>query len=396
MLIGSFLPAQTIVKSITHGGLNRTARVYVPATYSPANPAPLVFNLHGFTSNAFQQELYSEMNAVADTAGFIAVYPEGVNATWNAGLLPNSVDDVGFISVLIDSLNADYNIDLARVYSCGMSMGGFMSFKLACELDDRIAAIASVTGLFATDAANNCSATRPVPVLQMHGTADPTVIYNGAPGYLSVDSTINFWRNRNNCNDPVVVTNLPDIVFEGSTGQTFFYGGCDGGTEVLHYKFAQSWTCLAGCIAGGARNHQSGCGRLSRDLGVFPAAHASESDPDCGPGARVPGRILLSAASFGDAGVQCLGSRCGHFCGRHEGQFPRELAGIRRGRSRRRCFRLVFRDLPRPGARSAPGNGEEDHHFSRLGICLVVRPLPVPIHPFSLAARPAERPACSR
>ncbi|MEM0997685.1 MAG: PHB depolymerase family esterase [Bacteroidota bacterium] len=239
------LSAQSFVKTISHGGLSRTARIYVPATYAPGTPAPLVFNLHGFTSSASQQELYAQMNAVADTAGFIVAYGEGVNATWNAGLLPNSVDDVGFISAMIDSLQVDYTIDPARIYSCGMSMGGFMSYRLACELEGRIAAIASVTGLMAEDLAATCNPTRPVPVLQMHGTLDGVVPYNGSAGFhLSVDSTVNFWRNFNACQDPVVVTNLPDLVFEGSTGETYFYGGCQANTEVLLYRFenhAHAW-----------------------------------------------------------------------------------------------------------------------------------------------------------
>lgn len=258
LLLGSMclmanLPAQTIVKTFPFGGATRSSRIYVPPSYSPANPAPLVFNLHGYTSNAQQQEFYSEMNAVADTAGFIVVYPDGLAATWNSGLIPNSVNDVGFISVLIDSMQANYNIDLTRVYSCGMSMGGYMSFKLACELDDRIAAIASVTGSFATAAASNCSATRPVPVLQMHGTLDGVVNYGGFAGSLSVDSTINFWRNHNNCTAPEVVTNLPDVVLEGSTITTYLYGGCQDNVEVLHYKVqngSHSWPGALPIVAG--------------------------------------------------------------------------------------------------------------------------------------------------
>lgn len=238
------LPAQTIVKTFPFGGATRSSRIYVPPSYSAANPAPLVFNLHGYTSNAQQQEFYSEMNAVADTAGFIVVYPDGLNATWNSGLVPNAVNDVGFISVLIDSMQANYNIDPTRVYSCGMSMGGYMSFKLACELDDRIAAIASVTGSFANGAASACSATRPVPVLQMHGTLDGVVNYAGFAGSLPIDSTINFWRNHNNCTAQPVVTILPDLVQEGSTITTYLYTGCQDNVEVLHYKVingSHSW-----------------------------------------------------------------------------------------------------------------------------------------------------------
>jgi polyhydroxybutyrate depolymerase len=243
-MLSAYLPAQTIVKTFPFGGATRSTRIYVPPSYNAANPAPLVFNLHGYTSNALQQEFYSEMNAVADTAGFIVVYPDGLNETWNSGLVPNSVNDVGFISILIDSMQANYNIDPTRVYSCGMSMGGYMSFKLACDLDDRIAAIASVTGAFATGVASNCTATRPVPVLQMHGTLDGVVNYAGFTGSLSVDSTLGFWRALNNCTAQPVVTNLPDVVNEGSTITTYLYAGCQDNVEVLHYKVlngSHSW-----------------------------------------------------------------------------------------------------------------------------------------------------------
>jgi polyhydroxybutyrate depolymerase len=233
------LPAQTSVHSFTHAGIVRSFRVHIPPTYTGSVDVPLVFNLHGYTSNASQQELYSNMNAVADTANFILCYPDGINAAWNSGFSPpynGGVDDVGFISRLIDTLATWYTIDLARVYSCGMSNGGFMSYRLACDLENRIAAIASVTGSMSPLQASNCTASRSVPVMEVHGDADATVPYNGATGMLPIDSVVNFWRGVNQCTAPVVVTNLPDIAIEGSTATTYFYGGCDAGTEVLHYK----------------------------------------------------------------------------------------------------------------------------------------------------------------
>ena len=253
LLLASGISAQTTIKTFPFEGISRSARVYVPASYTPGTPAPLVFNLHGYTSNAQQQEFYSQMNAVADTAGFIVVYPDGIAATWNAGFGLVNTNDVGFISILIDSMQANYDIDLSRVYSCGMSMGGFMSFYLACELDDRIAAIASVTGLFATNAAANCSATRKVPILQMHGTLDGVVSYTGSNGILSVDSTLNWWRNHNGCTAAPVYDTLPDLVNEGSTITTQYYGGCQDNVEILHYKVhngSHSWPGALPLVSG--------------------------------------------------------------------------------------------------------------------------------------------------
>lgn len=233
--------SQTTTGSFVYQGLTRDYRVYVPPTYSPANPAPLVFNLHGYTSNALQQEFYSGMNAVADTAGFIVCYPNGVSNAWNSGFSPpynGGVDDVGFLSALIDMLGAQYNIDPYRVYSCGMSNGGFMSFRLACDLEDRIAAVGSVTGTMTGLQFANCSASRPVPVMQVHGTLDQTVAYFGNALSEPVDSVLAYWRNVNGCTAPAVLDTLPDLVQEGSTVTTQYWGGCQGGTEVLHYKVA--------------------------------------------------------------------------------------------------------------------------------------------------------------
>lgn len=236
---GNLLLAQTTVHSFSHGGLTRSYRLHIPTNYTGNTPVPLVFNLHGYTSNAQQQELYSEMNAVSDTAGFIVCYPDGVNNAWNSGFtFPyyGGIDDVGFISRLIDEIAGQYNVNLARVYSCGMSNGGFMSFRLACDLESRIAAIASVTGSMSPLQTANCNLSRPVPVMQVHGTADATVPYVGAAGMEPVDTVMAFWRTQNGCPGAPTVTTLPDLVFEGSTITTYHNTGCTDSTEVLHYK----------------------------------------------------------------------------------------------------------------------------------------------------------------
>ena len=144
--------SQTLLKSIVHDGIQRDYRIYVPSIYDGSMEVPVVFNIHGYGSNAFQQEAYGDFRPIADTANFILVAPDGTldnsgTAFWNAfGSPTETVDDVGFISALIDTLAEDYSINLNRVYSTGMSNGGFMSYKLACGLSSRIAAIASVTG----------------------------------------------------------------------------------------------------------------------------------------------------------------------------------------------------------------------------------------------------------
>ncbi|MDV7395600.1 hypothetical protein RZS08_29700, partial [Arthrospira platensis SPKY1] len=119
---------------------------------------------------------------------------------------------------------------------CGMSNGGFMSHRLACELSDRIAAIAGVTGTMSSATFDDCSPGRPVPVLQIHGTADLIVNYNGAVGIKSVDETLAFWRAHNDCPPTALFEALPDIVNEGSTVERYTYGPCEEESEVMLLK----------------------------------------------------------------------------------------------------------------------------------------------------------------
>ena len=174
--------------SFIFDGIERTYRVHLPDNYNENENYPLVINMHGAGSNSFEEEFYTEFDQVADTAGIVMVYPDGVNNLWNI-FQDGGVDDVGFISALIDTMHINYNIDLLRVYACGMSMGGFMSHRLGCQLNNRIAAIGSVAGLIVYF---NCNFTRKVPVLQIHGTADDVVPYAG------VTNTMQYWTVMTN------------------------------------------------------------------------------------------------------------------------------------------------------------------------------------------------------
>lgn len=243
---------QTINSTMTHNGINREFILYVPANYTGNEPVPLLFNFHGYTSNATQQMWYGDFRPIADTAGFLIVHPEGTvdnsgNTHFNVGWGGSTVDDVDFTRAMIDSLSTTYNIDQTRVYSTGMSNGGFMSFKLACELSDKIAAIGSVTGTMTLGSPSNCNATHPVPVMQIHGTADGTVDYNGTIFSESVASTVDFWANFNNCTATPVVENVPDInQGDGTTVEKFTYENGDNCSEVIHYKITNGSHTWAG------------------------------------------------------------------------------------------------------------------------------------------------------
>jgi len=242
----------TKIWNMNYDGLARTFRVHLPPGLDTCEHVPLVFNLHGSGSAGWQEELYTQFSDVADTGRFIAVYPDAVNAQWNINnIISAGVDDVGFISAIVDTIYETYRINRNKVYSCGMSLGGFMSYRLGCELSNRIAAIGSVTGLLPITLA--CNLSRPVPLIDMHGTDDPTVPYSG------VDTSISAWLAKNNCPQNPVVTNLPDINTNDSTTVTMsYYAPCDDSTEVVLYTInggEHTWPDAFGTI-----------GRTSRDI----------------------------------------------------------------------------------------------------------------------------------
>lgn len=234
--------AQTTVQgSFLYGGLTRTYRIYVPAIYNASAPVPLVLNLHGYGSNNIGQEAYGDFRPIADTANFIVVHPNGTldgsgNLYWNS-FGWSLVDDVGFLSALIDTVSAAYTIDENSIYSTGMSNGGFMSYDLACSLSSRIAAIASVTGSMTPGHKNSCVPLRPVPVMQIHGTADATVPYNGSTTMVHIDSLVKFWVQYNNCLPVPAITALPDVnTTDGCTAERHLFSSGAMGSTVELYK----------------------------------------------------------------------------------------------------------------------------------------------------------------
>lgn len=244
LLLGTSVGAQTgsmIYNSFQHNGVTREYKLYVPASYDGTSSFPLVFNLHGYTSNMDQQIAYGDFRAIADTANFLVVHPNGTldqggNRFWNAFGAPG-VDDIGFLSTLIDTINNDYNLNLDRVYSTGMSNGGYMSFELACQLGNRITAIASVTGTMTSARMTACNAPKPTPIIQIHGTQDPTVPYNGDANNESIPDVVDYWVAQTNSGTTPTVTNVPDSdPNDGCTAEHYLYDGGDQGTTIEHYK----------------------------------------------------------------------------------------------------------------------------------------------------------------
>ncbi|MBI2281187.1 MAG: T9SS type A sorting domain-containing protein [Bacteroidetes bacterium] len=227
--------------SFNYDGLLRTYIVHLPPNYSPVSTYSLVLNLHGYTSSASAQEQYSNFNVVADTANVIVVYPDGVNNAWNSGWSSpyhSGVDDVGFLSALIDTMLSNYSINPCRVYSIGMSNGGFMSHRLACELENKIAAIAGITGMLADSVAFYCQTTRAVPIMQIQGNADPVVNFNGSAfAYRSYNDMITWWNNHNGCNTSPSIVNYPNLnLTDNSTAELSIYNQCDGNSKIYGLK----------------------------------------------------------------------------------------------------------------------------------------------------------------
>lgn len=198
----------------------RTANIHVPKSYDPGKPTPLVLALHGAAMNGYAMAQFCGMNQASDENGFVVVYPNGTGAgrflSWNAGVFADGVgskaDDLAFFRMLLDDLKRLLNIDKQRVYVCGMSNGAMMTYRLASELSDRIAAIAAVGG---TMAIGTEAPARPVPLIHFHGTSDPLVPYGTMqtefPFWLkirSVDQTINAWLKFNGCDSERNVTDV--------------------------------------------------------------------------------------------------------------------------------------------------------------------------------------------
>lgn len=213
---------------LVHDEIERSYVVHVPPSYDHETLTPLVLAFHGYANSPEQQEEWSALSEKAAAAGFVLVYPRGTGliSGWNGGDCCGSmVDDVGFVGALLDQLQADLCIDPQRIYATGFSNGGFLSHRLACELSDRIAAIASVAGVLGID---GCTPPRPVPVLQMHGTGDLVVPYDGSMllGFESVAETIAGWVARDGCEgEPVVSYQQQEVTCAR-------HEACEAGAEV--------------------------------------------------------------------------------------------------------------------------------------------------------------------
>lgn len=230
----------------------RQVLVHLPAGHDAARPAPLVLAFHGGGGHAAYMADDSKygLQKKADEAGFIVAFPNGYSrlpggrfATWNAGACCGDArdkgsDDVAFARAVVTALKARFNVDAGRVFATGMSNGGMLSHRLACEAADVFRAVAAVAG---TDATARCAPARPVGVLHIHARDDDHVLFNGGAGpgafrdeskvmdFVSVPETVARWVQRNHCAaTPQRLAGQPG----GAGASCEAYTGCDAGVSV--------------------------------------------------------------------------------------------------------------------------------------------------------------------
>ena len=207
--------------TLVSSGQTREYLLYVPTSYDPSKPTPLVISLHGGAMWGAAQKETSQWNTVAEKHGFVVVYPSGAGGrgprSWRASPAMGFERDLRFISDLIDTLVGTYNIDPARIYANGLSNGGGMAFLLSCTMSDRIAAVGMVSAAYFMEW-SECRDQRPVPMIAFHGTADPVVPYTGGKTWVyprpfpNIPGWTARWARRNRCGtEPARTVTAPNV-----------------------------------------------------------------------------------------------------------------------------------------------------------------------------------------
>ncbi len=227
-------------------GGDRPVEVKVPSSYDAATPTPLLVLLHGYTATGALQDLYFGFTALAEERGFLYAFPDGtIDADgenfWNATQAccdfgATGVDDSAYLIGLVDEISEKWNVDPSRIYFAGHSNGGFMSYRMACDHADRIAAIVSLAGANFLDP-DDCEASEPVSVVQIHGTADEVIAYQGGvtvSEFPSAAASIAPWGALAGCDAEPIADGSIAIATKPTNVSS--YQNCDAGVDV------QLWT----------------------------------------------------------------------------------------------------------------------------------------------------------
>lgn len=242
--------------SLQWAGLKRTFILYEPRQGTAGAPLPLLFVLHGGGGHGRGMITLTKgrFNELADRDRFLVAYPSGIDKNWNDQRSDaidrahrEKIDDAGFLLEIVRLLAKEKNADMKRVYCTGISNGGFMSLRMACEHADRIRGAVIITAQNPVEAAERCKPSRPVPIMFMNGTGDPLVPYNGgdikvllkARGrVVSTDETMKFWAAANRCAAEPLVEKLPDRdPADGSTVVRYTWKPAPGGAPLVLYRF---------------------------------------------------------------------------------------------------------------------------------------------------------------
>jgi polyhydroxybutyrate depolymerase len=224
-------------------GLKRTYLLYTPSSYDSSRATPLVLALHGRGGDGQGMLDLTGFNQVAEREGFIIAYLNGYENSWadGRGTTPAdgaAINDVLFVQSLIDKLSSDYNILQEQIYVTGFSNGGYLSYRLACELSDRVVAVAPVGANLSENIAATCAPNRAVPVLQISGRADPLTPYDGGDAQgaqvLSAEKSVAYWAEKNGCGE-ASNTNLPNTTQDGTLVTLSSYAECQEGADVQLY-----------------------------------------------------------------------------------------------------------------------------------------------------------------
>ncbi len=215
------------IRTLGFGGVERNYRLHVPTGYDGTREVPLLVNVHGFTSNAEQQEVVSQAVPLADAHGFVVVHPNGIANAWNAGICCGNADtdDVGFLRTVIEDVAAQARIDRRRIYVTGLSNGGAMSHRMACEAADLIAAAAPMAFPIAYSPITDCQPSRPIAVLSGFGLTDTLVPYEGG-SFGSAAGTFARWKELNGCSSAT-----PDATVVTGDSRCETYTQCADGVE---------------------------------------------------------------------------------------------------------------------------------------------------------------------
>jgi polyhydroxybutyrate depolymerase len=228
---------------IMYEGWMRRYELHLPQDYDPGGRSPLLILFHGAGDTGPGFQAWTGLDAIAEEAGFITVWPNGTPDGACIDDIPGELcdpgppyywlpEDVGFTRELVAHLRDGLAIDQNRIYAAGMSMGGLFTYDVACQMDDRFAAAAPVAALPRPVTANNCNPSRTMPILVTHGTEDGVFDWDGAGGFLSMDENLAMWTELNGCTGDPTIEWFPDIEDEGTRAWSETYDNCDAGAEV--------------------------------------------------------------------------------------------------------------------------------------------------------------------